>query len=76
MEPDQREKILDEVNKNRRGFLKTLLGASFTAPLIASFSVGTLLTNTANASPPGTPVFDNQLLLELWFRSSDSGITP
>jgi len=72
-EPDQREKILDEVNKNRRGFLKTLLGASFTAPLIASFSVGTLLTNTANAS---TPTFDNQLLLELWFRSSDSGITP
>ncbi len=71
MKPNQYENILDEVNKNRRGFLKTVLNASFAVPLIATFSVGTLLTSTANAAAVSN-TFDNQLLLELWFRESGS----
>ena len=45
----QHDKVLKSVDEARRGFLKRLLGASFAAPLIASFSVESLMTTSANA---------------------------
>jgi hypothetical protein len=43
------DKILEKIDENRRGFVKRLLGASFAAPLIATFSLGALSASTANA---------------------------
>ena len=43
------DKILEKIDENRRGFVRRLLGVSFAAPLIASFSLGALSTSTANA---------------------------
>jgi hypothetical protein len=43
------DKILEKIDENRRGFVRRLLGVSFAAPLIASFSLGALSATTANA---------------------------
>lgn len=50
-EQNSNEQILARVDEHRRGFLKRVLGASFAVPLIASFSVETILTGSANAGP-------------------------
>jgi hypothetical protein len=47
------DKILGRVDENRRGFVKRLLGVSFAAPVIASFSVEALSTSTASAQVTG-----------------------
>ena len=44
------EKILAKVDENRRGFLKRLLGASFAAPVIATFSMEALSVDAAHAN--------------------------
>jgi hypothetical protein len=43
------DKILEKIDENRRGFVKRLLGVSFAAPLIATFSLAALSPNTAKA---------------------------
>jgi hypothetical protein len=43
------DKILEKIDENRRGFVRRLLGVSFAAPLIASFSLGALSAPTAKA---------------------------
>jgi len=43
------DKIIERVDENRRGFVKRLLGTSFAAPLIATFSLGALSSSMANA---------------------------
>jgi hypothetical protein len=75
-------KILNKVDESRRGFLKRVLGTSFAVPLIASFSVGALITSTAQAQALNNQTcfanqvgcsnqFDNQLFLELMWRGGD-----
>ena len=43
------DKILKKVSENRRGFLKRVLGTSFAAPVIASFSMASLTVDSAKA---------------------------
>jgi len=43
------DKILEKIDDNRRGFVKRLLGVSFAAPFIATFSLAALSPSTANA---------------------------
>jgi hypothetical protein len=68
---NENDKILEKVDEHRRGFLKRVLGASFAAPLIASFSVETLLTSSANANllPNTAPNQNDPLLFELWWAA-------
>jgi hypothetical protein len=51
---NEKDKILEKVDEKRRRFLRSVLGAGFAVPVIASFSVATLLTSTANALPNTT----------------------
>ena len=43
------DKILAKVDSSRRGFLKRVLGAGFAIPVIATFSIEALTTETASA---------------------------
>lgn len=43
------DKILTRINENRREFVKRLLGASFAAPVVATFSLEALSTSMASA---------------------------
>jgi len=49
-----KERIFEKVNSGRRGFLKKLIaGASFAAPVIATFAVEALTPDPAYAAPNG-----------------------
>jgi hypothetical protein len=63
---NENDKILEKVDEKRRGFLKSVLGTGFAVPVIASFSVATLLTSTANATPHdlGNPDLFNSFFTE------------
>jgi hypothetical protein len=41
------DKILENVDEHRRGFLKRLVGGGFAAPLIAAFSLESLMTTSS-----------------------------
>lgn len=41
--------ILDKMDASRRSFIKRLLGTSFAAPVIATFSIEALTSSTAQA---------------------------
>lgn len=43
------DRILQNIDESRRGFVKRLLGTAFAAPVIATFSIEALMTTTANA---------------------------
>jgi len=61
MADEIRDKILEKVDSNRRGFLKRVLGASFAVPLIATFSIDSLSVDMAKAQEnPNTTDFGNQ----------------
>jgi hypothetical protein len=65
------DKILGKVDENRRGFVKRLLGVSFAAPVIASFSIEALSTSTANAQDGVNQTenqFDQTLFLDFFFN--------
>ena len=70
------EKILGRVDESRRGFVRRLLGTSFAAPLIASFSIEALSTDTANAqvfSNQTENQFDQRTFLLNFFTESGGG---
>jgi len=68
---NENDKILEKVDEQRRAFLKRVLGTGFVVPLIASFSVETLLTSSANAQGlANTNANQNDpLLFELWWAA-------
>jgi hypothetical protein len=43
------DNILARVDSSRRGFLRRVLGASFAAPVVATFAIETASSNLANA---------------------------
>jgi hypothetical protein len=67
---NENDKILEKVDEQRRGFLKRVLGTSFAVPLIASFSVETLLTSSNAQAFSNTSANQNDpLLFELWWAA-------
>lgn len=63
------DKILKKVAENRRGFLKRVLGASFAAPVIASFSMESLTIDSAKAQVVGNQSPDDNYLFNSFFFS-------
>jgi hypothetical protein len=73
------DRILNRVDESRRGFVKRLLGTTFAAPLIASFSIEALSAQTTNvdlASNQTDNQFDENLFLDFFFRESGGGGQP
>ena len=70
------DRILGRVDESRRGFVRRLLGTSFAAPLIASFSIEALSTDTANAQEVTNQTdnqFEQNFFLDFFFRESGGG---
>jgi len=72
------DRILQRVDESRRGFVRRLLGTTFAAPLIASFSIEALSTSTADASALSNQTVDNQFdrqrfLFNSFFTESGGG---
>ena len=72
------EKILAKVDENRRGFLKRVLGASFAAPVIATFSMESLTVDAAHAqqvaNQTGNQSPDDDYLFNSFFFSVRSNV--
>jgi len=75
MSEKNQNELLARVDKNRRDFLKRVLGTSFVAPVIASFSVATVLPSAASAQSMANTFSNTEindpLFLELFWRGDD-----
>lgn len=68
-ERDDKDKLLRGVDPARRSFLKRLLGTSFAVPVVASFSIEALTSETAQAQTVGNQTFEQWYLDNIFFFS-------
>jgi len=73
MNMNDKNEVPENVNSDRRGLLKRIMGAGFAVPLITTFSVGTLMADTISTPSTGasnmTPVLGGAL-------NAGSPVTP
>jgi len=70
------DKILENVDSSRRNFLRRVLGAGFAIPVVATFSIAALTTDTAYAQISNQTACANQfpgeyLFAEFFEEASD-----
>jgi hypothetical protein len=70
---NDKNEVLENVNSDRRGLLKRIMGAGFAVPVITTFSVGTLMADTITTPSTGA---SNMTPVPVTTVGSGSPVTP